>query len=92
MLFAWEQFCAFIFAKSSLEFFRIHMHKCSEVDIEKMLEFIIDNMLILLYKWWKICCLRYSSLATDYWNSMGTNFAPLFADLFLYSFYTLKGA
>jgi hypothetical protein len=47
--------------------------KFSETDIINMLEFLIDNIFAMCF-------------STDSRHTMGTNCAPLLADLFLYSY------
>jgi hypothetical protein len=53
------------------------MHKCSEVEIKKMLEFLIDSIFVVVGD---------QVFQQSVGISMGTNFAPLIVDLFLYSY------
>jgi hypothetical protein len=52
-------------------------HKYSEVEIKKMLEFLIDNIFVLFGD---------QVFQQSVGIPMGTNCAPLLADLFLYSY------
>ena len=54
-------------------------HKYSEVDIKKMLEFLIDNIFVVVGEQVFQQCVGIP---------MGKNCAPLLADLFLYSYET----
>jgi hypothetical protein len=53
------------------------MHKYSEVEIKKMLEFLIDNICVVVGR---------QVFQQSVGIPMGTNYAPLLADLFLYSY------
>jgi hypothetical protein len=53
------------------------MHKYSEVEIEKMLEFLIDNIYVVV---------EGQVFQQSVEIPMGTNCASLLADLFLYSY------
>ena len=46
-------------------------------DICKMIEFLVDNIYVRF--WW-------TAFPTNSWHSLGTNCAPLQADLFLFSY------
>jgi hypothetical protein len=52
-------------------------HKYSQVKIKNMLEFLIDNIFVIVGG---------QVFQQSVENPMGTNYAPLLADLFLYSY------